>query len=298
MNTAIKETKRDRIFKIFNYSILTVAMVVVLYPLIFILSASISDPAAVNSGRMWLYPIDITFEGYQRVFNNPQIWNGYKNTIFYTVLGTFINLLVTLPAAFALSRRGFIGRNFFMTMFVVTMFLSGGLIPSYLLVKNLGLMNTVWALVLPNAATVWHIIVCRTFFQYTIPEDLEDAAKIDGASILHFFGKVVLPLSTPIIAVMALFYGVDHWNSYFNAMIYISDTSKYPLQLVLREILVLQEMSTNVNNLDGAALQNQANIAAIMKYAVMIVATLPLIIVYPFMQRFFVQGVMIGSVKG
>lgn len=298
MNTAIKETTPDKIFKVFNYSILTVAMVAVLYPLVFIISASISDPAAVNSGKMWLYPIDITFEGYQRVFNDPKIWVGYRNTIFYTALGTFINLFVTLPASFALSRRDFIGRNFFMTMFVVTMFLSGGLIPSYLLVKNLGLMNSVWALVLPNAAAIWHIIVCRTFFQSTIPEDLEDAAKIDGASIFHFFAKVVLPLSTPIIAVMALFYGVDHWNSYFNAMIYLSDTSKYPLQLVLREILVLQEMSTNVNNLDGAALQNQANIAAIMKYAVMLVATLPLIIVYPFMQRFFVQGVMIGSVKG
>ncbi|MCZ2258500.1 carbohydrate ABC transporter permease [Sporosarcina sp. G11-34] len=298
MNTAIKETTPDKIFKVFNYSLLTVAMIAVLYPLIFIISASISDPAAVNSGKMWLYPIDITFEGYQRVFNDPKIWVGYRNTIYYTALGTFINLFVTLPAAFALSRRDFIGRNFFMTMFVVTMFLSGGLIPSYLLVKNLGLMNSVWALVIPNAAAIWHIIVCRTFFQSTIPEDLEDAAKIDGASIFYFFAKVVLPLSTPIIAVMALFYGVDHWNSYFNAMIYISDISKYPLQLVLREILVLQEMSTSVNNLDGAALQNQANIAAIMKYAVMLVATLPLIIVYPFMQRFFVQGVMIGSVKG
>src|SRR5699024_3679489 len=223
MNNAIQDTAKDKVFKVFNYSFLTLAMVVVLYPLIYIISASISDPTAVNSGKMWLLPKDITFEGYRLILKNNDIWRGYLNTIIYTTLGTGINLAVTLPAAYALGRKDFVGRNFFTGMFVLTMFFSGGLIPTYLVVKNLGLIDTIWSMVLPNAAAIWNIIIARVFFQSTIPRELEESAIIDGCSNFKLFFKIVLPLSAPIIAVMALFYGVGHWNQYFNALIYLSE---------------------------------------------------------------------------
>ncbi len=301
MSSAIKETNKDKVFKAFIFLFLTTALMIVLYPLIYIISASISNPAAVNSGEMWLLPKDITFEGYQMIFQNDAIWRGYLNTIFYTAFGTLINLAVTIPAAYALSRKDFFGRNFFTGMFVLTMFFSGGLIPTYLVVKSLGLIDTVWAMVLPNAAAVWNIVIARVFFQSSIPKGLEEAAIIDGASNFKMFMKIILPLSAPIIAVMALFYGVGHWNGYFNALIYLSDKDMYPLQLVLREILVLQEMASQSANMSGSmaeALHSKQQLAAIIKYGVMIVSTLPVIIVYPFLQRFFVKGVMIGSLKG
>lgn len=301
MSTAIKETNKDKVFKVFIFLFLTTALLIVLYPLIYIISASISNPAAVNSGEMWLLPKDITFEGYQMIFQNDAIWRGYLNTIFYTAFGTLINLAVTIPAAYALSRKDLFGRNFFTGMFVLTMFFSGGLIPTYLVVKSLGLIDTVWAMVLPNAAAVWNIVIARVFFQSSIPKGLEEAAIIDGASNFKMFMKIILPLSAPIIAVMALFYGVGHWNGYFNALIYLSDKDMYPLQLVLREILVLQEMASQNSNMSGSmaeALHSKQQLAAIIKYGVMIVSTLPVIIVYPFLQRFFVKGVMIGSLKG
>ncbi|MGE8081275.1 carbohydrate ABC transporter permease [Peribacillus loiseleuriae] len=300
MNSSIHETKTDKLFKAFVFLFLTAALLIVLYPLIYIVSASISNPAAVNSGEMWLFPKEITFEGYKLIFENSDIWRGYLNTIFYTVLGTFINLAVTIPAAYALSRKDFAGRNILMGMFVLTMFFSGGLIPTYLVVKNLGLIDTIWAMVLPNAAAVWNIVIARVFFQTSIPKGLEEAATIDGASNFKMFIKIILPLSAPIIAVMALFYGVGHWNGYFNALIYLSDKEMFPLQLVLREILVLQEMSSQNTNLSGSmaeALHSKQQLAAIVKYGVMIVSTLPIIIAYPFLQRYFVKGVMIGSLK-
>jgi putative aldouronate transport system permease protein len=301
MNSSIHETKIDKIFKAFVYIFLTGALVIVLYPLIYIVSASISNPSDVNTGEMWLFPKDITLEGYKLIFENGDIWKGYLNTIFYTALGTFINLAVTIPAAYALARKDFVGRNLLMGMFVLTMFFSGGLIPTYLVVKNLGLIDTIWAMVLPNAAAVWNIVIARVFFQTSIPKELEEAAIIDGASNFKMFVKIILPLSAPIIAVMALFYGVGHWNGYFNALIYLSDKEMFPLQLVLREILVLQEMSSQSTNLTGSmaeALHSKQQLAAVIKYGVMIVSTLPIIIVYPFLQRYFVKGVMIGSLKG
>lgn len=301
MNTNIRETKVDKVFKAFVYVCLTIALGVVLYPLIYIISASISNPTAVNSGQMWLFPVDITFAGYNMIFQNSEIWRGYLNTLLYTTLGTFINLAVTIPAAYALSRRDFYGRGFFTGMFVLTMFFSGGLIPTYLVVRDLGLIDTIWAMVLPNAAAVWNIIIARVFFQMTIPKGLEEAAKIDGASNFKVFVKIILPLSAPIIAVMALFYGVGHWNGYFNALIYLSDRNLYPLQMVLREILVLNEMSSNNTEMTGEmaqALHSRQQLSAIVKYGVMIVSTLPIIIIYPFLQRYFVKGVMIGSLKG
>lgn len=302
MPSAVKESRGDRWFLLFNYMYLLFALVIVLYPLVYIISASISDPRYVSSGEMWLLPKGITFEGYARVFENSKIWTGYKNTIIYALVGTAVNLLVTMPAAYALSRKDFVGRGFFMGMFLVTMFFGGGLVPSYLLVKDLGMVNSMWALILPGAASIWNIIVARTFFQSTIPRELQEAAHIDGCTNLRLFMKIVLPLSLPIIAVMALFYGVGHWNSYFSAMIYLNEEAKYPLQMILRQIMVLQEMGSEmtgpVSGEVAQALANKADVAALVKYAVIIVSTLPVIAVYPFLQRYFVQGVMIGSVKG
>jgi putative aldouronate transport system permease protein len=295
----IKESFTDKIFDITNKVFVTLLILVILYPLIYIISASISDPNVVNSGKMWLWPLEITFEGYERVFQNKEIWIGYRNTVFYTLVGTFINLLVTLPCAYALSRRDIKGRNVIMFLIVFTMFFNGGLIPTFLIVKNLGMLNTVWALMIPNAAAVWNIIVARTFFHSNIPRELEEAAEMDGCGPFRLFGQIIVPLSKPIIAVMALFYGVGHWNSYFNALIYLSDENLFPLQLFLREILVLTEMSSSMM-MDGGdleAIAQQAKIADIIKYAVIIVSALPLLIVYPFLQRYFVQGVLIGSIK-
>jgi putative aldouronate transport system permease protein len=303
MITPVKETSSDRLFVIFNYIYLSIAMIIVLYPVLYILSASVSDPRYVNSGEMWLFPKGLNVDGYKRVFENAKIWNGYTNTILYTVLGTLLNLAVTLPAAYALSRKDLVGRNFFMGMMLVTMFFSGGIVPTYLLIKSLGLMNSMGALILPVAASVWNIIVARTFFQSTIPHELQEAAQMDGCTNFRLFVRIILPLSGPIIAVMALFYGVSHWNSYFSALIYLTDESKYPLQLILRQILVLQEMTAETTGVAvsgdmAIALNNKADVASLVKYAAIIVSTLPVIVIYPFLQRYFVQGVMIGSVKG
>lgn len=303
MVKAMQESKGDKLFLLGTYIYLSVALLIVLYPLIYILSASISSPQAVNSGQMWLFPKDITWAGYELVFNNPKIWNGYLNTIIYTVVGTMLNLAVTLPAAYALSRSDFVGRNWFMGFILLTMFFSGGLVPTYLVVKNLGLIDTMGALILPVAASVWNIVVARTFFQSTIPKELQEAAHIDGCTNIKLFWKIVLPLSAPIVAVMALFYGVGHWNSYFSSLIYLNTESKYPLQMVLRQILVLQQMSAETTGaaISGdiaQAMNSKAETASLIKYGVIVVSTLPIIAVYPFLQRYFVQGVMIGSVKG
>lgn len=298
----IKDTRADKIFLIFIYVFLAISLLIVLYPLIYIISASISNPHLVNSGEMWLLPKGITFEGYRTLLGNSSIWRGYLNTIYYTVLGTSINLLVTLPCAYALSREDFYGRRAFTNFMLVTMFLSGGLIPSYLLIRSLGMLNTVWALVIPGAVSVYNVVVTRTFFQSTIPREMEEAAIVDGCSDFRLFMQIVLPLSTPIIAVMALFYGVGHWNSFFNALIYLSDRSMYPLQMILREILILQDMSSNtVNNVTSEManmLYSKQQLAQVIKYGVMIVSSLPVIIVYPFLQKYFVKGMMVGSIKG
>lgn len=298
----IKESKSDRIFLGIVYLLLIIAFFIVLYPMIYITSASLSDPSVVNSGEMWLFPKEVTFKGYRTILENGDIWRGYFNTIIYTVVGTTINLAVTVPAGYVLSRRDFPMKGFFTKMMVVTMFLSGGLIPSYILINSMGLTNTMWALILPGAASVYNIIVTRTFFQSTIPDELTEAAIVDGANDFTIFLSIVLPISKPIIAVMALFYGVGHWNQYFQALLYIDDRSKYPLQMVLREILVLQDLSSNPTTMmteeTALFLNEQKNLGAIIKYGVMIVATLPIILVYPFLQKYFVKGVMIGSVKG
>ncbi len=303
VNQRIKESKTDRLFLGFVYLMLILALIVTIYPLIYIMSASISDPSAVNSGLMWLLPVDITWEGYRLIFANSAIWQGYYNTILYTTVGTLVNLAFTLPAGYVLSRDDFQFKGFVTKMMVFTMFISGGLIPTYILVTGLGLGNSMWALILPGAASVYNIVVTRVFFKSTIPDELTEAAVIDGASDFKIFFKIILPLSKPIIAVMALFYGVGHWNNFFSALLYMDDRSKYPLQMILREILVQQDMSSNpsVGSMtQGQAefLHSQQQLSAILRYGVMIVATLPIVMVYPFLQKYFVKGVMLGSIKG
>lgn len=293
----------ERIYMFFVYVFLLLALFLVLYPMLYIVSASISDPQAVNSGEMWLIPKGITFMGYEAIFENQQIWRGYWNTIVYTFLGTLINLAVTLPVAYSLSRKDFYGRKFLTNFMLVTMFVSGGLIPSYLLMKNLGFLDSIWAMIIPGAASVYNIVVTRTFFESSIPTELEEAAVIDGANDITLFFKIILPLSTPIIAVMALYYGVGHWNGFFNALIYLSDRAKYPLQMVLREILVLNDLSstgtpdTMTTSMAELAYSRQ-QLSEVIKYGVMIVSSAPVIMVYPFLQKYFVKGVMVGSLKG
>lgn len=291
----------DKQFDVVNAFFVFLITTIILYPLIYVVAASISDPVAVNSGRVWLWPVDITFEGFRRVFSNDAIWLGYRNTIFYTVVGTVLHLLVLIPAAYALSRKEVIGRKYITWFIVFTMLFSGGMIPRYLVVDSLGMVNTVWAMLIPNIVGAWSILVARSYFETNIPDSLIESAQIDGASEFTVLLQIVLPLSMPIIAVMALFYGVGMWNQYFNALIYISNERLFPLQLILRQILVLNEMSTDM--MQGGAIGSassfaeQINNASLIKYAVMIVSSLPLLMIYPLMQKYFVRGLMIGAVK-
>jgi putative aldouronate transport system permease protein len=294
-----RESTEDIIFNIINLFILTVVLFLVLYPLYFIIIASVSDPVLVNSGQVYLYPRGISFDGYSRVMANNEIWMGYRNTIFYTILGTIINLIVTIPASYALSRKDLQGRNVIMALFTITMFFSGGLIPTYLVVRSLKLVNTFWALMLPGAISTYNLIVSRTYMQNNIPLELQEAAKIDGCSNTRLFVRIVLPLSAPIIAVMALFYGVNHWNQYFNALIYISNKNLKPLQLILRDILLQSSyMASSLSADDAESMAFQARIAETIKYCVIIVSSLPILAVYPFLQKYFTKGVMLGAIKG
>jgi putative aldouronate transport system permease protein len=288
----------DTIFDIVNFILLTIALFSVLYPLYFVVIASISDPNAVNTGQTLLWPKQITLNGYERILRDSRIWTGYRNSIVYLVLGTTINLTLTIPAAYALSRKDLLGRGPFMVLLAFTMFFSGGIIPRYLLIRNLGMLNTVWAMIIPPAAGVWNIIITRTYFQSTIPQELLEAAYMDGCSNRWFFFKVALPLSKPIIAVMLLFYGVMHWNSFMPALLYIRDPELHPLQLVLRDILIASQMSQEITGGDFESAGELQRIADLVKHGLIIVASLPVLLLYPFLQRYFVQGVMIGSIKG
>ncbi|WP_284140493.1 carbohydrate ABC transporter permease [Virgibacillus sp. LDC-1] len=290
----------DRAFDRVNFIFVLLVTLIIIYPLIFVISASISDPHAVNSGEMWLWPVDITLDGFNRVFQNDAIWIGYRNTIVYTATGVLIHLFILLPSAYALSRKELMAKKVFLWFILFTMLFNGGLIPTYLVVKSLGMVNTMWAIVVPGVIGAWSVLVARTFFQQTIPDQLVEASKIDGASDFYLFVRVVLPLSMPIIAVMALFHAVALWNQYFNALIYLSDEKLFPLQLILRQILILNEVSADSAATAAGAAQSfsdQIKTASLVKYAVIIVSALPLLIVYPFLQRFFVKGVLIGSVK-
>ena len=287
----------DKIFYIIITAILTFFFIAVLYPCIFVLSASFSSGVAVQSGKVILFPVDLSIEGYRAVFNTSTVWTGFINSLFYTVVGTTINLVMTLTAAYCLSRRDLPGRNCIMLLFTFTMFFSGGMIPSYMMVQSLGILNTRWALLLPGAIGVYNLIVARTFIINSIPLELLEASQMDGCSDVMYYLKVVIPLSKAIIAVLVLFYGVGHWNAYFNAMIYLHDKSLYPLTLFLREILMASQIDPSTVQ-DPELQARLAEMAGAIKYSLIVVSMVPVLIIYPFVQKYFVKGVMIGSVKG
>ncbi len=293
----INETSSDKVFNIVNSLFLSLILVLVAYPLIYVVSASLSSPIAVSSGRVWLWPVDLTTKGYEAVFNHPDIIRGFFNAIYITVLGTVVQVIITIMAAYPLSRKTLYGKGAITLFFTFTMFFGGGLIPTFILINNLKLYNTYWALILPGAVGVYNVIVARTFFQATIPEDLFEAGQLDGCSDFKFLISIVLPLSKPIIAVLVMFYAVGHWNSYFGPMIYLSDKQLYPLQIVLRNILVQNQITSEMMT-DVAAIEQQKGLAELIKYSVIVVSSLPMLILYPFIQKHFVKGVMIGAIKG
>lgn len=286
--------KKDIAFDIVLYFICTLVIIIVAYPLYFIIIASFSDPNEVAIGHVWFWPKGFTLAGYKEILKNSQIWIGYRNTILYTVVGTFVNLAVNIPAAYALSRRDLVGRNLFTFYFIFTMFFNGGLIPTYFVVKDFGLYNTFWVMVIPFSVAVYNMIIARTFFANSLPQGLWDAAQIDGCSNTRFFFQMALPLSKAVLAVIALYSAVGHWNSYFNALIYVKDQELVPLQLVLRNILIVSETLSQGN---GEAAIIARRLASLIKYAVIIVSTVPIMCMYPFVQKHFSQGVMIGAIK-
>ena len=292
----IRDTLGDRLFYAGCYLITALFMLAVLYPLVYILSASFSSAEAITSGRMWLYPVDFSLVGYKYILKYDAIWLGYRNTLLYTFAGTLINVAMTMTCAYGLSRRGMRGRRFFTMLFTFTMIFSGGMIPNYLLMKNLKILNTVWCMLLPGAISAYNLIVAKTFIENSIPGDLLEAARIDGCSDVRFFFSIVLPLSKAILAVLLLMYAAAHWNAYFNAFLYLTDKKLYPLQIFLRQILVQSNMSADM--LDPEAMAQMQTLQQILKYAVIVVSTAPMLCLYPFVQKYFRQGVMIGSIKG
>lgn len=293
---AIKNTREDQIFNFIKYGILTLALLVVLYPLYFIVIASFSDPSAVNTGKVWFWVKGFNLEGYKMIMEDRLIWSGYRNTIIYTTVGTAINLFLTITLAYPLSRKDFSFGKFVMIFLLITMYFNGGLIPRYLVVKDLGLLDKWYVMVLVNAVNVFNVIIARTFLRSSIPESLYEAAVLDGCSHVNFLVRVVLPLSKPIIAVLLLYYGIQHWNEFFAGLIYFRSEELYPLQLVLRDILI--EAQAQAESTDEVEMFATQDIGELIKYGVIIVSSLPVLILYPFLQKYFVQGVMIGSVKG
>ncbi len=293
---SIKESFGDKVFLAMVYTFLISVVIIVLYPLIYIVSSSLSSPLAVSSGKVWLWPIDFSLAGYKAIFNNSEVLVGYANSIFYTFFGTIISVTLTVMFAYPLSRKSFYGRNFLMIFILFTMLFSGGLIPEYLVVKHLHMLDTRWALIIPKAIAVWQVIIAVTFFRTSIPDEIVEASEMDGCSDLRFLWSVVLPLSKPIIAVLVLMYAIFQWNSYFDAMIYLKSEALYPLQVVLRNILILN--TTSSATMDAQKLMEMNQVADLMKYSLIVVASLPVLIIYPFVQRHFMKGVLIGSVKG
>ncbi len=291
------ESREDRVFNLLNNVFLSVCFAVVTYPLIFVVSSSLSAPDAVISGRVWLWPVRPSVAGYELVFRSPEVWRGYANTVFYTGFGTLINVVLTIMLAYPLSRRDFRGRNLIMFLVTFTMMFSGGIIPTFLLVRSLGILNTRWAMLLPNAITVWNLIITRTYFQTNIPAELLESSQLDGCSNSRFILSVVIPLSGAIVAVVTLFYAVMHWNAFFSALIYLRDSRLYPLQIILRAILLENQIDyTIATNLEQEEARQM--IAAQLKFALIVVASLPVLAAYPFVQKYFVRGVLIGAIKG
>jgi len=286
-------TVGDRIFYIIDYFLLALVICITLYPFIFVFSASISEPEALGRGEVWLWPVGFSMNAYKIVIEDKEIWTSYGNTIWYVVVGTAVNIILTTITAYPLSRRNFRARDKIMMFIAFTMFFSGGMIPTYLLIKELGLINSRWALVIPAGISTWNLIIMRTFFE-GIPDSLYEAATIDGASELQILTRIFLPLSLPIMAVMVLFYAVGHWNSYFPALMYLNDEEKYPLQMILRKILIQYDQNKIVEEMT----QGREVVGQAVRYATIIVSTVPILLIYPFLQKYFVKGVMIGAIKG
>ena len=293
----VLKNKDDKIFDFINLFIISFAFIAVAYPLYYVIIASVSDPLALGNGKVWLWPVGFNVEGYKRIIEYKMLWVGYKNTIFYTVFGTCLNLALTLSSAYALSRKDLPLRNTIMLLLAFTMYFNGGLIPTYLLIQKLNLIDKFLVMILPGAVSVYNIIICRTFFASNIPDQLMDAAKIDGCTDFKFFFKIVLPLSNAIIAVMVVFYAVGHWNQFFHGLIYLQTRDKFPLQLFLREILVISEANEELMDMTSPDAVKQLMIKESMKYGVIIVSSLPVLVLYPAVQKYFVKGVMLGAIK-
>ena len=278
--------RQDRIYYTISYILIGLLTLLVLYPIIYVVSSSFSSGKAVASGKVWLLPVEPSLLGYKAVLKYRNVWLGYRNTIFYTVVGTLINIAMTMACAYPLARKGLRGRKFFTFLFTFTMIFSGGMIPGYILVKNLHMINTVWAMLIPGAMSVYNMIVARTFIQNTIPDELLEAAKMDGCSDARFFFQIVVPLSKAVIAVLALWYAVGHWNAYFNAFLYLSNKQLYPLQIFLKDILVQNQFSADM--LDPEVAQAMQNMQDLLKYSMIVIATVPVFCFYPFAQKYFV----------
>ena len=292
-----RDTMQDKILYASVGVVFTIIVILVLYPLIYVVSASFSSGIALDSGKVVLWPVEPSLQSYKVMFSYRNVLPSYRNTIIYTALGTFINVAITLIAAYPLSRRDFPARKLFMVICTITMFFDGGMIPKYILVVDLGLYNTMWSLLLPGALSIFNMILVRTYFVSSIPHELLEAAQIDGYDDINYFFRILLPLSKPVIAVITLYYAIGHWNSYFSAMLYLVDENKFPLQLVLRNILISTRFS--LSDIDDAELvAEMLGLANLLKYALIVVSSVPIIMMYPFVQRYFIKGVMIGSIKG
>ena len=286
--------------KVFNVTITIITFIFIIlcaYPLIYVVSASFSDPMDIFAGKVWLLPSSPTLKGYKTVFDYPDVWTGYGNSVFYTVFGTLINVFMTILAAYPLSRKDLKYRKPIIMLFTFTMLFNAGMIPNYLLIRDLHLLNTRWALLIPGAISVYNMIIVRTFFMSNIPDELLESARLDGCSDFRFLLNIVLPLSGAVIAVITLYYAVGHWNQYFNAVLYLTDKNTYPLQVFLRNIL----LENSINDLSAGSVANESErtyLNELLKYSLIVVASAPLLAVYPFIQKYFVKGVMIGAVKG
>lgn len=295
----VKRSYSDKIFDSVNVAVMIFLLIIFVWPLWFVVIASVSNPNEVWNGNVLLVPKDFTLMAYEELMKYKMIWTGYRNTIFYTVVGTFVNLVMTICAAYPLSRKDFMPRNFFMFLFMLTMYFGGGLIPTYLVVSGLGLVDTRWAMIIPGAVSIYNIIITRTYFMNSIPASLQEAATLDGANSFQYLMRVVLPLSKPIIAVVGLYYAVGHWNDFYTALIYLYKEDLMPLQSFLRDMLMSTKLTlNNLSGMDTATVELKTHLAQTLKYSVIIVSTVPVLCIYPFIQKYFVKGVMVGSVKG
>ena len=298
-NRQIKRSYSDKIFDIVNLLVMVILLVIFVWPLWFVVIASFSNPNQVWMGEVVLWPKGFTLISYETLLEYERIWVGYRNTLFYTVVGTLVNLVMTVCGAYPLSRKDFLPRHFFMFLFMLTMYFSGGLIPTYLVVNKVGLVNSPWAMIIPGACSIYNVIITRTYFINSIPSTLQDAAELDGANSFQYLMQVVLPLSKPIIAVIGLYYAVGHWNDFYTALIYLYNEDLMPLQSFLRDMLMSTKMTlNNLSGLDTATVELKTHLAQTLKYSVIIVSTVPVLCIYPFIQKYFVKGVMVGSVKG